>query len=155
MGLIPWSGRSLRGGNSNTLQYTCLENSMDRGAWQATVHGVARVRHNWAHIHIFFFNYIKYIKLKFSILDSSLSLRYLWHYRLISLGIQKCQVSSLPPSRWSSRWTQVRWAPGPSTLQGLSMTPYDSTLLKWREICRAKWMCPLAFNDTFLDLCPG
>ena len=33
-------------GNSNPLQYSCLENPMDRGAWQATVHGVARVGHN-------------------------------------------------------------------------------------------------------------
>ena len=31
-----------RGGNSNTLQYSCLENPMDREAWQATVHGVAK-----------------------------------------------------------------------------------------------------------------
>ena len=40
-GLIPGLGRYLREGNSNPLQYSCLENSMDRGAWQATVHGVA------------------------------------------------------------------------------------------------------------------
>ena len=33
-------------GNGNLLQYSCLENSMDRGAWRATVHGVARVGHN-------------------------------------------------------------------------------------------------------------
>ena len=33
-------------GNGNPLQYSCLENPMDREAWQATVHGVARVRHN-------------------------------------------------------------------------------------------------------------
>ena len=33
-------------GNGYPPQYSCLENSMDRGAWQATVHGVARVRHN-------------------------------------------------------------------------------------------------------------
>ena len=32
----------------NPLQYSCLENPMDRGAWQATVHGVARVRHDLA-----------------------------------------------------------------------------------------------------------
>ena len=32
----------------NPLQYSCLENAMDRGAWQATFHGVARVRHNLA-----------------------------------------------------------------------------------------------------------
>ena len=41
-GLIPRSGRSPGGGNSNPLQYSCLENSMDRGAWRATVHGVAK-----------------------------------------------------------------------------------------------------------------
>ena len=34
-------------GNGNPLQYSCLENPLDRGAWQATVHGV-RVRHDWA-----------------------------------------------------------------------------------------------------------
>ena len=36
------SGRSPGRGNGNPLQYSCLENSMDRGAWQATVHGVAK-----------------------------------------------------------------------------------------------------------------
>ena len=41
VGSIPGSGRSPGEGNSNPLQYSCLENSMDRGAWQATVHGVA------------------------------------------------------------------------------------------------------------------
>ena len=40
--LIPGSGRSPRGENGNPLQYSCLENSMDRGAWQAIVHGVAK-----------------------------------------------------------------------------------------------------------------
>ena len=37
-GLIPGLGRSLEGGHSNPLQYSCLEKSMDRGAWQTTVH---------------------------------------------------------------------------------------------------------------------
>ena len=37
-------GRSHGGGNGNSLQYSCLENSMDRGAWWATVHGVAKSR---------------------------------------------------------------------------------------------------------------
>ena len=41
-GSIPGSGRSPGGGNGNTLQYNCLGNSMDRGAWWATVHGVAK-----------------------------------------------------------------------------------------------------------------
>ena len=41
-GLIPGSGKSPEVGNGNPLQYSCLENPMDRGAWQATVHGVAQ-----------------------------------------------------------------------------------------------------------------
>ena len=42
LGLIPGSGRSPGEGTGNPLQYSCLENSMDRGACQATVHGVAK-----------------------------------------------------------------------------------------------------------------
>ena len=38
---IPGSGRSPGEGNGNPLQYSCLENPMDRGTWRATVHGVA------------------------------------------------------------------------------------------------------------------
>ena len=41
-GLIPGSGRSPGEGNGSPLQYSCLENSMDRGAWRAIVHGVAK-----------------------------------------------------------------------------------------------------------------
>ena len=46
MGSIPGSGRSSGAGHGNPFQYSCLENPMDRGAWQATVHGVTRVRHD-------------------------------------------------------------------------------------------------------------
>ena len=46
MGPIPVLGRSPGEGNSNPLQYSCLGNPMDRGTWWATVHGVARVRHD-------------------------------------------------------------------------------------------------------------
>ena len=42
VGSIPGSGRSREEGNGNPLQCSCLENSMDRGAWQATVHGVSK-----------------------------------------------------------------------------------------------------------------
>ena len=42
VGLIPGPGRSSREGNDNPLQYSCLENPMDRGAWWVTVHGVAK-----------------------------------------------------------------------------------------------------------------
>ena len=46
LGSIPGLGRSPGEGNGNPLQYSCLENPMDRGAWQATVHGVT-VGHDW------------------------------------------------------------------------------------------------------------
>ena len=52
MGLIPGLGRSPAGGNGNPLQYSCLENPMDRGAWRASVHGVAKSQtwlSYWAH----------------------------------------------------------------------------------------------------------
>ena len=47
-GLIPESGRSPGEGHGNPLQYSCLENPMDRGAWQATVQSIEshRVGHN-------------------------------------------------------------------------------------------------------------
>ena len=41
-GSVPGSGRSPGEGNDNPLQYSCLGNPMDRGAWQATVHGVTK-----------------------------------------------------------------------------------------------------------------
>ena len=54
--LIPGSGRSPGGGQGNSLQYSCLENPMDRGAWRVTVHGVSESQtrlkqlstHTWA-----------------------------------------------------------------------------------------------------------
>ena len=48
VGSISGLGRSLGVGNGNSLQYFCLENFMDRGAWKAIVHGVARVGHDLA-----------------------------------------------------------------------------------------------------------
>ena len=46
-GLIPGWGRSPREGHGNPLKYSCLENSMDRGAWRATVRGVTK---KWTHL---------------------------------------------------------------------------------------------------------
>ena len=51
VGSIPGLGRSPGVGNGNLLQYSCLENSRDRGAWWATVHGSQRGRHNLASTH--------------------------------------------------------------------------------------------------------
>ena len=41
-GVIPGAGRSPGGGHSSPLQYSCLENTVDKGAWWAMVHGVAK-----------------------------------------------------------------------------------------------------------------
>ena len=46
LGSIPWLGRSPGEGNGNPLQYSCLENPVDGGAWWATVHGVSKIRHD-------------------------------------------------------------------------------------------------------------
>ena len=52
LGLIPGSRRSPGKGNGNLLQYSCLENPRNRGAWQATVHGVAK---SWTRLSDFTF----------------------------------------------------------------------------------------------------
>ena len=53
-GSIPWSGRSPGEGNGNPLQYSCLENLMEGGAWYATVHGVAK---SWTRLSVFTFTF--------------------------------------------------------------------------------------------------
>ena len=53
-GSIPGLGRSSGGGNGNPFQYPCLENPMDRGAWQATVHGVAKSQRGLSNFHFLF-----------------------------------------------------------------------------------------------------
>ena len=50
LGLIPGLGRSPGEENGNPLQYTCLENSMDKGAWQSTAHGVTK---SWTRLSAF------------------------------------------------------------------------------------------------------
>ena len=51
-GLIPRLGRSPGGGHGNSLQYSCLENPMDRGAWRATAIGSQRGGHNWSNLEL-------------------------------------------------------------------------------------------------------
>ena len=59
-GSIPGLGRSPGEENGNPLQYSCLENSMDKGAWQAIAHGSQRVRHECfvKDFHIFIYLFI-------------------------------------------------------------------------------------------------
>ena len=55
LGSIPGTERFPGEGNGNPLQYSCLENSMDRGAWQTTVHGVAKSQTQMNNFHSNFF----------------------------------------------------------------------------------------------------
>ena len=60
-GLIPGSGRFPEGGYGHPLRYSCLENPMDRGAWQATVHRLQRVGYDGVteHTHMYINVYIR------------------------------------------------------------------------------------------------
>ena len=54
LGWICGLGRPPGEGNGYPLQYSCLQNSMDKGAWQVTVHGVARSQTGWSDFHFHF-----------------------------------------------------------------------------------------------------
>ena len=59
VGLIPGSGRSPGGGHGNPLQYSCLQNHIDKGAWQTIVHGVSKnqTQLNWLSMHAYIYVY--------------------------------------------------------------------------------------------------
>ena len=77
-GSIPRLGRSPGEGNGNPLQYSCLENSMDGGAWWATVHGVAKswtqlsnfTQYIYIYIYVYIYNLIHIIKSGFPMYNS-------------------------------------------------------------------------------------
>ena len=65
-GLTPGLGRIPEEGNNNPLQYSCLENPMNREAWQATIHGVAK---SWTRLSNF--TYVQYVQSHFKDLSHS------------------------------------------------------------------------------------
>ena len=70
LGSIPGSGRSPGEGNGNTLQYSCLGNPMDGGAWQTTVHGITK---SWTQLSDFtFFFSLKPVPVKIQIINDDL-----------------------------------------------------------------------------------
>ena len=99
-GSIPGSGRSPGVGNGNPLQYSCLENSLNRGAWLATVHGVTKSQtwlsnwttngclstHVWGQLGLWGHDYV-------STLSSWAALAELWFYSLYALGMRRGELS--------------------------------------------------------------
>ena len=95
LGSIPGSGRSPGEGNGNPPQYSCLENSMDRGAWQATVHGVAKSwtqlsnsPHTHTHTHTH---------------TASLLFLHIFYQRVDMVHHPHCIVVSTLPVMWETR----------------------------------------------------
>ena len=106
---IPGSGRSPGEGNSNPLQYSCLENPMDTGTWQVTVHGVAKNQtrlsdftRSWARIPMLFSQYricshnvtkcvLPFFNLQFTLLLSIFWLLYLFK---LSNNSKKTEIQS-------------------------------------------------------------
>ena len=127
-GWIPGLGRSPGGENDNPLQYSCLENSMDRGAWWATVHGVAkswtRLRDCHTHTHTHTHTHSCFTMLCYFQLYSTVIQTYICTYVSIysfSYSFLLCQVTSVMsdsvgPRRWQPTRLPHPWdSPGKKT----------------------------------------
>ena len=105
LGSIPGSGRSPGEENSYPLQYSCLENSMDRSAWWATVHGVAK---SWTQLSNFHFTFFPLVTISLWVCFSSvnkfictifLDSTYIWYSICLSLSdLPNLVGKSLGPS---------------------------------------------------------
>ena len=117
---ISGSGRSFGVGNGNPLQYSCLENSMDRGVWWATVHGVTKnwiwLSNNYVYLYMLFCTYsheqlallLNYIKVH------SLKQMFLWilwcfmsRSSAVARGLEKVSIHSNPKERQCQRMLKL------------------------------------------------
>ena len=111
------SGRSTGGGNGNLLHYSCLENSMDRGAWWAAIHGGHKnVGHDWACVHcmVSFFS------------SSNLELMHL--ITLVWCGGDLAKVTHYPRSM-----DQADWHRSPDYLCAVLLFPIKYCMLNWKQ----------------------
>jgi len=135
-GLIPGLGRSSGGENGNPLQYSCLENSMDRGPWRAAVHGITNIR-TWLSEHKGCMRrdlYPEYrnseVKRQFSFLNG------LKNFNKISAKkIQNYSINIWKGAQWhwpsGNHMSKVRVAPSGMTV----ITEADSNKCWWRCGC--------------------
>ena len=105
LGSIPGSGRSPGGGSGNPVQYSCLGNPMDRGAWWATSHGVARVRHDLAtNIYIYIYTFIYsdvYVSPNLLICYLFFKIKFYWHTATLTDYMSPMAACKLPELNWA------------------------------------------------------
>ena len=118
LGSVPGSGISPEEGNGYPLQYSCLENSMDRGVWWATVYGAQRVGHDWVpniHTHT--------------------------HVNYTSIKMEKIQLSSVQLFSWSD---SLR----PHGLQHTRLPCQSSTPRACSNSCPSSWWCHTTISSS-------
>ena len=114
-GWIPGSGRSLGEGNGNPPHYSCLENPMDRGVWQATVHRVGRVGHDLATKPPLHQNFCLSLEAMTEVRNLDITSEPQWLKFF-------CKCSPCSSQRWDSRrihsLSRILWASDTGTLAG-------------------------------------
>ena len=137
LGLIPGLGRSPGEGNGNSLQYSCLENPIDGGAWWATVHVAQRVRHNWATSLSLSFPFTWYQVQKFVLLINATNMGTSWNDLWSFLkkekdtdpGVPIPEISDLTDLGWSLN-IRIFWIfPGDSMESMFEKNQLGNTLL--------------------------
>ena len=135
LGLIPGWERSLGEGNSNPLQYSCPENSMDRGAWWVTVHGVAK-SWTWLSNRHFHFHWWRHTFSQSFTLKNSTTMNILKHTHPFAQDPQyRLQACSIPLSPCLRPQEQAAWHLHCHHLHGLSNK--DRNESGW--LSRKKW----------------
>ena len=131
-GLIPELRRSPGGGHGSPLQYSCLENPMDRGAWQATVHGVAKSQTRLSHkVHYLFWTcmHAKSLQSCLTLRPHGLSLPGSYIHGIFQARI--LEWTAMPSSRGSS-WPRNR-----------TRVFYISCIGRWVIYHWATWESPI------------
>ena len=125
LGSIPGLGRSPGEGNGNPLRYSCLENPMDRGAWEAAVHGVAKSRTRlidftltltrWQS-HVSAFNVLSRLVMTSLVAQTVRSLPAMWETWVRSLGREDLLGKEMATHSGTLAW-RIPWREKPGRLQ--------------------------------------
>ena len=128
--------------NGNPLQYSCLENPMDRGAWWATVHGVARVGHDLAtkeREFLFIYFWLRWV----FIAACALSLVASRGYSLVRVFRPLTAVASLVAEhRLQGAWASVLAARGLRSCGSPALERWLSSCGAWAQLLRCMWELP-------------